>query len=64
VYKRQILSGGLNPDNISEAISLVKPYAVDVNSGIEDRPGKKNVYLMKELMETIRKIKGQTNGDA
>ena len=59
-----ILSGGLNPDNISEAISLVKPYAVDVNSGIEDRPGKKNYFLMKELMETIRKIECETNGDA
>jgi phosphoribosylanthranilate isomerase len=59
-----ILSGGLNPDNISEAISLVKPYAVDVNSGIEDTPGKKNVFLMKKLMETIRKITGETNGDA
>lgn len=59
-----ILSGGLNPDNISEAISLVKPYAVDVNSGIEARPGKKEVSLMKELMERIRKIKGETDGDA
>ncbi|NVM25375.1 MAG: phosphoribosylanthranilate isomerase [Desulfobacterales bacterium] len=59
-----ILSGGLNPDNISQAISLVKPYAVDVNSGIEDRPGKKNVSLMKELMGRIRKIKGETDVDA
>ncbi len=51
-----ILSGGLNTDNISEAISMVKPYAVDVNSRIEDSPGKKNPYLMKELMDIIRKI--------
>jgi len=59
-----ILSGGLNPDNISEAISLVKPYAVDVNSGIEERPGKKNVSLMRELVERVRKIGDETNGDA
>lgn len=51
-----ILSGGLKPSNIQKAISTVKPYAVDVNSGIEERPGKKNPFLMKELMETIRKI--------
>lgn len=51
-----ILSGGLKPSNIEKAISTVKPYAVDVSSGIEGRPGKKNPFLMKELMETIRKI--------
>jgi phosphoribosylanthranilate isomerase len=50
-----ILSGGLTPSNIVSAISKVNPYAVDVNSGIEERPGKKDHSLMKELMENIRK---------
>lgn len=51
-----ILSGGLTVSNIAEAVSCVKPYAVDVNSGIEESPGKKSHHLMSSLMETIRKI--------
>ena len=51
-----ILSGGLTPSNIEKAISAVKPFAVDVNSGVEKRPGKKDHLLMRELMEKIRKI--------
>jgi len=48
-----ILSGGLRPSNIQKAISTVGPYAVDVNSGIEASPGKKDPLLMKALMKNI-----------
>jgi phosphoribosylanthranilate isomerase len=57
-----ILSGGLNPSNIGDAISKVKPFAVDVNSGIEERPGKKDHLLMKELMREIEALEGHDDG--
>jgi phosphoribosylanthranilate isomerase len=55
-----ILSGGLGPSNIETAISTVKPYAVDVGSTIEARPGKKDHGLMRELMGKINKIRANS----
>ena len=51
-----ILAGGLNPDNIEEAIRTVKPYAVDVNSGVEDEPGIKNHQLLEKLVSIVRQV--------
>lgn len=52
--KRLIISGGLNPDNVRETIEEIRPYGVDVSSGIESSPGKKNIELMEEFMHEVR----------
>jgi len=49
--KPLILSGGLNPQNIQEAIDTVNPYAADVSSGIEKSPGIKDLRLMQTLLD-------------
>jgi len=51
-----ILSGGLGPSNIEKAISTVSPFAVDVNSGVEEFPGKKSPELLKDLMKRVRRM--------
>jgi phosphoribosylanthranilate isomerase len=48
-----ILSGGLSPANIKAAVSFVKPFAVDLNSGVEDRPGKKNPQLLNQALKIV-----------
>ncbi len=49
-----ILAGGLNKENIKSAIEAVRPYAVDINSGVETLPGRKDPYKIREIMEIIR----------
>lgn len=51
---RLILAGGLDPENVGDAVSLVKPFGVDVSSGIEQAPGKKDPKRMHAFVEAAR----------
>jgi len=52
-YARIFLAGGLTPDNIGEAIRAVQPYAVDVCSGVEAKPGRKDPLRIRALVSAI-----------
>jgi phosphoribosylanthranilate isomerase len=55
-YGPIILAGGLTPENVNRAISIVRPYAVDVSTGVEekDTPGKKNKVKLTEFIRQVQ----------
>lgn len=56
---RFIIAGGLNPENVGEAIKIFAPWGVDVVSGIEREPGRKDPGKMKAFVAAVRKAEQQ-----
>jgi len=51
-----LLAGGLNPENVQEALKALRPYGVDVNSGVESQPGLKDHALIKQFVQRVREF--------
>ena len=54
VQRPFILSGGLTPDNVGEAIQMLKPIGVDVSSGVEESPGRKDLRKIQLFLHNAR----------
>ncbi|HET7286667.1 MAG TPA: phosphoribosylanthranilate isomerase [Pyrinomonadaceae bacterium] len=56
-FPKVYLAGGLSPENVTEAIQMVQPYAVDACSSLEDKPGIKNHERMRVFVNKVRGVK-------
>jgi len=52
---RIILAGGLKVENVAAAVRIVRPYGIDVASGVETKPGKKDPGLVREFIQEVRR---------
>jgi len=63
-YGRIILAGGLNPDNVQQAVEMVSPYALDVSSGVEAQPGEKDHEKLKRLFQNLEGYRSDWKPDS
>jgi phosphoribosylanthranilate isomerase len=60
-FGRLVLAGGLAPVNVAEAIGILKPWGVDVVSGVEARPGKKDPEKVRAFVKAVRDVDRKTS---
>lgn len=56
--KPVIIAGGIDPENVTRVIETLRPYGVDVSTGVEDEPGKKNAEKIAKLCAAVRAADG------
>jgi phosphoribosylanthranilate isomerase len=62
--KRILLAGGLTPENVGEAIKLVRPWGVDVSTGVEQKPGRKDPAKLRRFVEAAREAAAEVSDGA
>ena len=58
--RRVVLAGGLTPENVAQAVAAVRPYCVDVASGVEQSPGVKDLARVEAFLAAVRGVRGVT----